>query len=245
VPDIQLFISDLHLTPQRPEINRAFFAFLAEEARAASELYILGDLFDYWIGDDDLGDGFNASIAAALCDLAETGCVVSFMPGNRDFLLGSGFAAAAGMRVLGDPTRIELSGTPTLLLHGDTLCTDDHAYQAFRAKVHGAAWQRGFLAKTLAERRTIAQGLREESRTEQTLKTDAIMDVAPAAVEQAFREHACTRMIHGHTHRPACHRYMIEGRVCERWVLGAWYSAGSYLQCDRLGRLSAQALAAR
>jgi len=242
VPGAQLFISDLHLTPHRPAINHAFFGFLRSEARSAQALYILGDLFDYWIGDDDLDDPFNASIAAGLRALAQSGCAVSFMPGNRDFLIGSRFAAAAGMRTLADPTLIDLAGTATLLLHGDTLCTGDIAYQEFRTKVHAEAWQQAFLARPIAERRAIALGLREESRIEQGSKSDAIMDVVPAAVETAFLAHGCTRMIHGHTHRPACHRHCMGASACERWVLGAWYVRGSYLRCDSRGQISAHML---
>lgn len=243
MPGPRLFISDLHLTPERPAINRTFFSFLRAQARAASALYILGDLFDYWIGDDDLDDPFNASVASALRALSDTGCRVSFMPGNRDFLLGERFAAACGMRVLDDPTVIDLHGTRTLIMHGDTLCTADLAYQAFRTKVHTDAWQRDFLARTLAERRAVAQGLRAESQEEKVTKSAEIMDVTPSAVERILREHACIRLIHGHTHRPARHTLQVDGRHCERWVLDAWYEAGSYLCCTPDGACLSVALA--
>jgi len=241
----QLFISDLHLTTERPAINRTFFAFLRDEARSAAALYILGDLFDYWIGDDDLADPFNASVADGLRALVDGGCRVHFMPGNRDFLVGSRFAAACGMTVLDDPTVIDLCGTRTLLMHGDTLCTTDLAYQTFRTKVHTETWQRDFLARSLAERRAIAQGLRAESQEEKGTKTAEIMDVTPSAVEQVMREHDCTRLIHGHTHRPARHALTIAGKACERWVLAAWFESGSYLRCSQDGSCRALTLAPR
>ena len=234
-----LFVSDLHLTPERAEITRAFAAFLRADAIRARSLYILGDLFDYWVGDDDLDDPFHAEIAAELSRIAEAGCSVYLMHGNRDFLLGERFVAAARARLLADPTVIEQAGIRTVLMHGDTLCVDDHDYQAFRAKVRTEAWQRDFLAKPLAERRAIALKLRADSRSSQQRKSDAIMDATPHAVAEAFRRHQCARMIHGHTHRPARHEHCIDGQVCERWVLADWYSAGSFLRCDARGRCEA------
>lgn len=234
-----LFISDLHLTAERSRINRTFFAFLDSGARGAHALYILGDLFDYWIGDDDIADPLNARIAAALADLAASGCVVYFMHGNRDFLIGERFARAAGMTLLTDPTRIEVGGIPTLLTHGDTLCTLDLPYQTFRAKVRTPAWQREFLAKPLDERRAIALQLRDDSRTEQREKSTDILDVTPGEVDALFRAHDCTRIIHGHTHRPARHVHTVAGRACERFVLADWYVGGSYLRCDEEGRCDA------
>ena len=230
-----LFVSDLHLAPQRPAMAAAFSRLLRTEARSAQRLYILGDLFDYWIGDDDLADPFHAAVASDLSALAGCGCAVHFMPGNRDFLLGQRFAQAAGMTILPDPTRIELAGAPTLLLHGDTLCLDDVDYLAFRAKVHDAAWQAHFLSQPIDERRAAALQLRADSESSQKAKAQAIMDVAPRAVEREFREYGCTRMIHGHTHRPARHEHRIDGRLCERWVLADWYRRGSYLRCDDRG----------
>lgn len=238
-----LFISDLHLSVERPRINRAFFGFLNREARAAHALYILGDLFDYWVGDDDLAHVLHARIAAELAQLAASGCELYFMHGNRDFLAGERFASAAHLALLIDPTVVDLAGQRTVLTHGDMLCTLDIAYQRFRAKVHTAAWQREFLAKPLAERRAIALQLRDDSRTEQREKTDAIMDVTPGEVEALFRTHGCTRIIHGHTHRPARHDHMIDGRRCERWVLADWYQRGSYLRCDETGHCAALTLA--
>jgi UDP-2,3-diacylglucosamine hydrolase len=230
-----LFVSDLHLTPQRPAMAAAFTRLLRTDARRAQRFFILGDMFDYWIGDDDLADPFHAEVAAELAVLAQSGCRVLFMPGNRDFLLGERFADAAKLDLLADPSIVELAGTPTLLLHGDTLCMDDVDYQAFRAKVHAQSWQQQFLRQSLEERRRIALELRADSESSQREKSTEIMDVAARAVEQAFRTSGCTRMIHGHTHRPARHEHYIDGRLCERWVLADWYQRGSYLRCDASG----------
>jgi UDP-2,3-diacylglucosamine hydrolase len=227
-----IFVSDLHLSAQRPVMVAAFSRLLRTEARTATQLYILGDLFDYWIGDDDLADPLHAAVAAELTALTASGCESYFMPGNRDFLLGSRFAQAAGLSILPDPTRVELAGRPTLLLHGDTLCLDDIDYLAFRAQVHDPAWQRQFLSQPLEQRRAAALQLRADSASSQQHKSAEIMDVAPRAVEQAFREYRCTRIIHGHTHRPARHEYRVDGELCERWVLADWYQRGSYLRCD-------------
>ncbi len=229
-----LFVSDLHLSPERPRIAAQFFAFLADTARRAEALYILGDLFEYWAGDDDLGDAFNAGVIEAL-----RGCAAAFpvsvMHGNRDFLLGERFAAATGARIIPDPTMIDLYGSPTLLAHGDTACTDDHAYQRFRAEVRAPGWIEEFLAMPLAERKARIDALRSESRAEKRLKTDAIMDVNTGAIEALLREHGYPRLIHGHTHRPARHEHVVDGRRCERWVLGDWYERASYLRCDASG----------
>jgi UDP-2,3-diacylglucosamine hydrolase len=230
-----LFVSDLHLTPQRPAMAAAFTRLLRTDARRAQRFFILGDMFDYWIGDDDLADPFHAEVAAELAVLAQSGCRVLFMPGNRDFLLGERFADAAKLDILADPSIVELAGTPTLLLHGDTLCMDDVDYQAFRAKVHAQSWQQQFLRQSLEERRRIALELRADSESSQREKSTEIMDVAARAVEQAFRTSGCTRMIHGHTHRAARHEHYIDGRLCERWVLADWYQRGSYLRCDASG----------
>lgn len=230
-----IFVSDLHLTAERPDMTAAFARLLRGAAREAESLFILGDMFDYWIGDDDLATPFHAEVAAELAALAASGCRVHFMAGNRDFLLGEDFARAANLRILPDPYVVNLHGTRTLLLHGDTLCADDLDYLAFRAQVRDAAWQRSFLGQPREQRRRLALELRADSEASQQAKSDAIMDVAPRAVEQAFRDHGCTRMIHGHTHRPGRHEYRIDGRRCERWVLGDWYRHASYLACDASG----------
>lgn len=213
----------------------AFTRLLRGAARQAEAFFILGDMFDYWIGDDDLAAPFHAEMATELAALAASGCRVHFMAGNRDFLLGTRFARAARLRILPDPYVMDLHGTRTVLLHGDTLCTGDVDYLAFRAKVRNAAWQRSFLGQPLDERRRLALELRAESEASQQAKPTEIMDAAPRAVEQAFRDHGCTRMIHGHTHRPARHEYRIDGRTCERWVLADWYQRASYLACDAKG----------
>jgi UDP-2,3-diacylglucosamine hydrolase len=195
-------------------------------------LYILGDLFEYWAGDDDLAEPLHAEIAAALKQVSDSGVPLYFMHGNRDFLVGEAFARVTGAKLLDDPT---LDGTPTLLMHGDTLCTDDHKYQAFRAQVRDAAWQRDFLAKPLAVRKAMIENVREQSAREVKEKPPEIMDVNGTAVVEAFRRHDCARMIHGHTHRPARHVNEVDGRKCERWVLTDWYTGGGVLELDHGG----------
>jgi UDP-2,3-diacylglucosamine hydrolase len=229
------FISDLHLTPGRPRINEIFFDFVRHGAREADALYILGDLFEYWAGDDDLTDPFNARVASALAELAAQGTAVLLMHGNRDFLMLQGFNRAAAAQALADPTVANLYGTPTLLMHGDTLCRDDHRYQAFRARVRSPLWQRLFLLQPLWLRRSLIERARRISEKSKRAKPQAIMDVTPAAVEEAFRSSGCVRMIHGHTHRPALHLHRVDGRTCERWVLSDWYEHGQYLRVEATG----------
>lgn len=223
-----LFISDLHLDETRPHIVELFTRFLAEQARSAKTLYILGDFFESWIGDDD-DAALPVRIAPALRALRDSGVPIYFMHGNRDFLLGPDYAARAGMTLLNDPTVIELAGEPTLLMHGDTLCTDDVEYQKFRALTRDPAWQRQFLAKPLTERRAFAAQARGESRRHTAAATPEIMDVNQAAVEAAMRSHGVRRLIHGHTHRPATHRFELDGQPAERIVLGDWYEQSSVL----------------
>ena len=230
-----LFISDLHLCASRPRINRLFFDFLERTARNAEQLYILGDFFEYWAGDDDVDDPFNRSIIDALAKLTASGVAVFLMHGNRDFLLGDLFCKASGATLLADPTLIDLSGSRTLLMHGDTLCTDDVEYQKFRKQVRDARWQQQFLAQPLAQRKAIIEDLRRRSETEKQTKSMDIMDVTPASLEAAFREHGYPRLIHGHTHRPALHQHEVDKQICERWVLTDWYEHGGYLRCDELG----------
>jgi UDP-2,3-diacylglucosamine hydrolase len=229
------FISDLHLCTSRPDINQMFFDFLRGTAREAESLYILGDLFEYWAGDDDLGDPFNQSIAAALADYAHSGPVLRFMHGNRDFLLDGEFAKACGGNLIDDPHSVDLFGAATLLMHGDTLCTDDLDYQKFRVQVRNSDWQRGFLALPLEQRKKQIEAVRQTSESEKTRKAPEIMDVNQGAVEAVLRQHAYPRLIHGHTHRPARHVHRVDGRTCERWVLADWYRTGSYLRCDERG----------
>ena len=230
-----IFVSDLHLTPDRPQATEKFREFAAGPAARAEAVYILGDLFEYWAGDDDLGDPFNASIADALRGLSDKGTAVHFMHGNRDLLAGARFAERCGAKLVADPLLLDLYGTRTLLMHGDTLCTDDIEYQKFRAFVHDPENQRQFLAQPLAARRQRIKDWRAESETSKQGKSAEIMDVAPAAVEQALREHGYPRLIHGHTHRPARHVHGVDGKSCERWVLTDWYDRAGYLACEAAG----------
>jgi UDP-2,3-diacylglucosamine hydrolase len=229
------FISDLHLCTSRPDINQVFFDFLRGTAREAESLYILGDLFEYWAGDDDLSDPFNDSVARALAELARSGPALRFMHGNRDFLLDGEFAKACGGSLIDDPHSVDLFGAPTLLMHGDTMCTDDIDYQRFRAQVRSPAWQKGFLDLPLEQRKRQIEAVRQTSESEKTRKAPEIMDVNQGAVEAVLRQHAYPRLIHGHTHRPARHVHRVDGRTCERWVLADWYRSGSYLRCDERG----------
>lgn len=230
-----LLVSDLHLCSSRPEINDIFARFLAGPARRARALYILGDLFEYWAGDDDLADPLNSEICAHLKRLAESGVDAFFIHGNRDFLIGEDLCRAAGLRLLPDPVLVPIGGQRTVLMHGDTLCTDDHAYMAFRAMVRNDAWRGDFLRKPLAERKARIEAVRETSETEKQKKPEAIMDANADAVAAVFRRYGYARLIHGHTHRPAQHWHEVDGRRCERWVLAAWFDGGSYLQCDENG----------
>ncbi len=230
-----LFISDLHLSQADPSALDRFLAFMQGPARQADALYVLGDLFEVWVGDDDLADPIHQTVVRTLADSASRGTPVFIMHGNRDFLIGPDFTAATGAERIPDPFRLDLFGTPTLLMHGDSLCLDDQAYQDFRAKVRQPDWQATFLAKPLAERKAIALALREDSRNAQTEKSDGILDVNTAAVADCFRQTGCLRLIHGHTHRPAQHRMTVDGLERERWVLPDWYSSGGYLRCDSQG----------
>lgn len=227
-----LFVSDLHLDDARPHIVEQFERFCAGAARDADALYVLGDLFEAYIGDDDDAP-LNARVAKALHGVADAGVPVHYIAGNRDFLLGEDYARRCGMDILADGTVIDLYGAPTLILHGDVLCTDDAEYLAFRKQVRDPAWQAAFLARPLAERRAFAAQARDASRAH-TSRTDmAIMDVNQAAVEGALRGARVTRMIHGHTHRPAIHDFMLDGTPAQRIVLGDWYEQGSVLRVDR------------
>jgi UDP-2,3-diacylglucosamine hydrolase len=230
-----LFVADLHLSPARPAMAARFLRFLDEEGRDASAVYILGDLFDHWIGDDAADDPFNRGALDALAALGATGVEIPFLHGNRDFLLSGRAAARGGLRLIHDPTVRELFGARTLLMHGDTLCTDDHRYQRYRARVRRPGVIRAFLALPRGVRRAIAGGMRSVSETEKRGKPSVIMDVNAPAVEAALRAHGYPRLIHGHTHRPARHVHVVDGQTCERWVLGDWYEQASYLRCDARG----------
>ncbi|HUW35857.1 MAG TPA: UDP-2,3-diacylglucosamine diphosphatase [Rhodocyclaceae bacterium] len=230
-----LFVSDLHLCPTRPAIAQLFADFLVGPAAQAGAIYILGDLFEYWAGDDDLDEPFNAKVAAALKRLAERGTRLFLIRGNRDFLIGPDFSRASGVSLLDEPHRVIIAGTPTLLLHGDTLCTDDIDYQRFRDRVRSQSWRDDFLAQPLAERRAQIEALRDKSEAEKRVKAAAIMDVNDAAVAGLLRANGYPRLIHGHTHRRARHELLVDGHRCERWVLGDWYEGGSYLAGDEQG----------
>lgn len=229
-----LFISDLHLDPRRPAIVDLFLRFLTQEASHAESLYILGDLFETWIGDDD-DDALGHLVKAELKRLSEKSVPVYLMVGNRDFLLGEAFAAASRASLLKDPWIVNLYGIPTLLMHGDTLCTDDVAYQQFRAQVRSPEWQATMLARPLAERRTLAQQLRDGSQQATQDKPPNIMDVNAQAVIDTMEAYGVRRLIHGHTHRPAIHEWIMRGELAQRIVLGDWYRHGSVLYCDASG----------
>ena len=216
-------------------MNQLFFDFLESAARKADQLYILGDFFEYWAGDDDIDDPFNRSIVNALAALTSSGAAVYLMHGNRDFLIGEAFCQTSGATPLPDPSLIEINGTRTLLMHGDTLCTDDVEYQNFRKQVRDPRWQQQFLSQPLVQRKVIIEHLRRRSENEKQTKSIDIMDVTSASVDAALREHDYPRLIHGHTHRPALHNHHVDGRTCERWVLTDWYEHGGYLRCDASG----------
>ena len=233
-----LFISDLHLDASRPAITELFGAFMQREARDADALYLLGDVFEAWVGDDDPSDT-GAYVAARIREVADAGVPVYFIRGNRDFLLGETFARRAGMRILPDPAVIMLYGKPALVLHGDLLCTGDTAYQAFRAQTRNPAWQAQFLAQPLAARLAFAAQARAASQAHQGgMKQDdkatfeTLTDVAPATVAATFAQFGIDTMIHGHTHRPAIHDLVINDRSCQRIVLGDWYEQGSVLRVE-------------
>ncbi|MGB9151298.1 MAG: UDP-2,3-diacylglucosamine diphosphatase [Burkholderiales bacterium] len=230
-----LFISDLHLCPSYPHVTDLFLYFARDIAPKADSLYILGDLFEYWIGDDDLADPFNESIAQTLRKISAGGVKLYLMHGNRDFLLGEKFALACGAKLLPDPLLVDLHGTPTLLTHGDALCTADTEYQAFRKQVRDPAFQKQFLAKPLGERRATVEKMRLQSEQQKKIKPMDIMDVTESAVHDLLRRYDYPRLIHGHTHRPALHYHEVDGRNCARYVLKDWNETSGYLRCDELG----------
>jgi UDP-2,3-diacylglucosamine hydrolase len=221
-----LFISDLHLDASRPAVAEAFFDFLAKDAVKANALYILGDLFELWVGDDD-DDPFVLLVQTKLKQLSETGTAVYFMHGNRDFLIGERFANNSGVILLPDPFPLEIDNTTVVLMHGDSLCTRDRAYQAFRAESRSKAWFDKVLGLSLSERRALGQQLRQQSKTMSSRKADDIMDVSNDAVEKVFTEFGADKLIHGHTHRPCRHLLSFNGQSSnsqgpERIVLGDW-----------------------
>jgi len=229
-----LFISDLHLEAERPDISRQFLAFLAGDASQAEELYILGDLFEAWVGDDDPNAHY-FTIKRALRKLTDSGVAVYFMHGNRDFMVGQQFANETGVKILKDPFKVTLYGQKTLLSHGDILCTDDVRYQRVRKMVRDPDWQRNMKAKPLKERLRIAQEARRQS-LEQTINMSLeIMDVNQQAVEKAIRDNGVDVLLHGHTHRPNVHTVDLGKRKAKRIVLGDWYTQGSVVRWDSRG----------
>ena len=235
MPGTTLFISDLHLCGARPAITRLFLDFLRRRARASDALYILGDLFEYWIGDEAVEQEEFRSIIRGLREQTASGTPVFVMHGNRDFLMSDVFEKATGGRLLKDPAPIDLHGTPTLLMHGDSLCTDDTEYMTFRAQVRNPAWQKEFLGKSIAERDRIVRDFREISKNSTAAKKPEIMDVNQKAVESVMREHRVQHLIHGHTHRPKEHVFNLDGLPARRMVLGDWYEQGSVLSVDARG----------
>lgn len=230
-----LFISDLHLCASRPAITAAFVKFLQDTASKAKALYILGDLFEYWAGDDDIDDDFHRQIISGFKKLSDSGVHIFLMHGNRDFLIADDFCQMTGITLLDDPTMIDLHGKKTLLSHGDDLCVDDVAYQQFRIQVRDKKWQHEFLSQPLQVRKKQIEAIRARSELEKTQKSMEIMDVNADAVNILLGKYQPDLLIHGHTHRPNQHSIDLNGKLITRWVLGDWYEQGSYLACDQYG----------
>ncbi len=235
-----LFISDLHLDDSRPQITALFLDFLARDTRDASALYILGDLFEAWIG-DDAPSAVGDEVAAGLAALGARGVPSFFIHGNRDFLVGDAFARRARMTLLPDPSLIDIDGERVLIMHGDTLCIDDAKYQAFRSETRSPEWQRKFLALPVAERMRFVEQARAESRRYTRAADSALMDVNAGEVDRTLAMHRVRRLVHGHTHRPNIHRWSRDGAALERIVLGDWYDQGSLLAWES-GRRSLMSL---
>lgn len=229
-----LFISDLHLSAERPAITALLLDFLQERAAHAQALYVLGDLFEVWLGDDAIHPAYQP-VLENFRALANSGVPVSVLHGNRDFLLGETFERLSGCRLIADPTLIDLNGERILLMHGDTLCTDDVEYQQFRAHVRNPETQRQFLAMGIEQRIAMARQFRDASRERNSQKAEAIMDVNQDTVANVMRRHGVRQLIHGHTHRPAVHDFELDGHPARRIVLGDWYEQGSVLVCDAAG----------
>ncbi len=225
-----IFISDLHLCPAREDLKKAYFHFCEHTLKAGDTLYILGDFFDAWIGDDE-DNPFYIEIKNQLHTLSQNHTVY-FMHGNRDFLIGEQFALDTGVILLNDPTPLKLGEHTCLLMHGDSLCTDDTQYMAFREQARSPAWQADILALPLAQRRQVAQELREKSKSLNSNKSEDIMDVSISTVEQTFQAHQATTLIHGHTHRPHVHQHHVNNQACQRMVLGDWDKTGWYIVFD-------------
>ena len=229
-----LFISDLHLDAANPAIGQQFLAFLEGEARQAEALYILGDLFESWVGDDD-PDPYHASIKDALRAFTDSGIPTHIMHGNRDFMLGEKFAEDTGVQMLDDPVVHEIAGCPVILSHGDALCTDDVAYQALRRMTRDPDWQAMMLEKSLQERLAFAAEARRQSKAYAMHVTEDIADVNQVAVDNLMRRMNTFTLLHGHTHRPAIHDFTVDGREARRIVLGDWYEQGSVVRWNESG----------
>ena len=229
-----LFISDLHIDSSRPGIVEQFLQFLEAEARHADALYILGDLFESWVGDDS-PDTTQLAAIAGLRALSAVGVPCFVMHGNRDFLMAAEFCRQSGVHLLPDPLIVTLYGEPVLVMHGDALCSDDQAYQRLRATVRDAGWQRRFLKLSSDARRALAQAARAGSQAHTTAMQDSITDVNADSVAMALRSAGTATLLHGHTHRPAIHTLQVDGRPCTRIVLGDWYDQGSVLRWDHEG----------
>ncbi|MGC4402996.1 UDP-2,3-diacylglucosamine diphosphatase [Methyloversatilis sp. MC4-4] len=232
---MDLLCSDLHLSAATPALNAAFVALLEGRARDAQRVFLLGDLFEAWAGDEDVDDPTVRPVIHALRALHERGIELHVLPGNRDFLLGAGFTAATGARIHGDWLIADIGGEPTLLLHGDTLCTDDLPYMQFRAMVRNPQWQTAFLARPLAERHAIAEDMRRRSKEATAGKGEYLMDANADAIASMFRHHDVARMIHGHTHRPARHQHEVDGSPCVRHVLADWRDRACWFEADDSG----------
>lgn len=246
---VALFVSDLHLTPSRPKTTQAFFDFLRQRATRARQIYLLGDVFEAWIGDDDLVDPWNRSVADAIRAVRDAGVEVFWISGNRDLLVGQRFAEAAGCTLLPDPSIVELAGQRIALAHGDAQCTNDHTYLAYRARVRNPLAQKLFLALPLSWRRSIIAGMRDKSHEKKQTKTAAMMDVSPSAIDGLFDATGASVLIHGHTHHPQRYdsadgkrrRYVLTDWECETkperggWV--ALYTDGSLRHFDIQGRM--------
>ena len=230
-----LFISDLHLSRERPDLTTLFLEFLGRQAKQAQAVYILGDLFEFWVGDDVALEDDYRPITEGLQQLTRSGVPVYFAHGNRDFLLGNDYAKLTGIELLPEPACIDLYGRPVLLLHGDILCTDDHEYQQFRAMIRSPEWQQAFLANSLAKRHQIFHEYRRISMEVSASKKPEIMDVNQQAVEAMMQQHQVGLMIHGHTHRPAEHRFKLGDTEAVRIVLSDWDRTGSVLVVDADG----------
>ena len=230
MPDRRLFISDLHIDCSRPDIVTGFFQFLDENKNNCNALYILGDLFEVWIGDDTVSD-VELKVSEKLCEFSKCGPSVYIMHGNRDFLIGNDYAKRCGATILEDHHIISTGDENLLLLHGDTLCTDDAEYQQFRTLVRNKSWQEEFLSKTVEERRNFAQEARDKSKSETSLKSDSIMDVNQEEVLKLFQKYHVSKILHGHTHRPAIHELKVKSKklstqTAQRIVLGDWDERG-------------------